>query len=131
MISRRERKGWLITLRRFSGLGVFLFAFVLFVGVARTQALALAVGDDDLCSAMSVAFGRAPTVPTDSTDLADRHHACCDLGLCLDASVLPPSVPPLAAARRVVRSRQRHAPSLPSRRSDHRRANRPRDPPAF
>lgn len=116
-------------LRRFSGVGTVLFAFVLVVGSVRAHALALAAGDDELCSAMGYVSGAVQAPQSDPSDLADRHHACCDLGLCLDASALPPEAPAAVALPRRVRSpvsRPRHR-SLghPTRRRSH----RPRDPP--
>lgn len=125
-------QGWLRTLRRFSGVAVLLFAAVVVVAGARVHALALEVGDDDLCNTMAFTGATLPATPTsDPTDLADRHHACCDLALCLDASALPPGEPVLAHARRVLRDRA--VPAVPSRpRLGTRRAGfRPRDPPAL
>jgi len=125
----RTRRGWLADLRRFSGVGTVLFALVLVVATARVHALALVVGDDDLCSAMSYASGRTAVPPSDPSDLADRHHACCDLGLCLDASALPPEAPVVAA----LSCRHRApTPRRPGRSPVHRvrrRSHRPRDPP--
>lgn len=125
----RPRRGWLTTLRRFSGLGAVLFAFVFLVGTARVQALALAAGDDELCVAMGGAIPRVAEAPAATPDLADRHHACCDLGLCLDASALPPSGPlavGLARASRLVRGRR---PRLAAPPAPRRHAHRPRGPP--
>lgn len=124
------RRGWLIELRRLSGVGLVVFAFVLVVGSVRAQALALAAGDDEICSAMAYASGRMPVQPSDPSDLADRHHACCDLGLCLDASALPPSEPPpVSAGCAVGRARTRRTGAV-VRRSRRDRANRPRGPPS-
>jgi hypothetical protein len=117
-------------LRRFSGVGAVVFAVVFTVGVARAHALALVSGDDELCFAMGFA-GRVATSTSDPVDLADGSHACCDLSLCLDASALPPSEPPYAAPRRIVRRRARvhRAISAPSARR--RDGNRPRGPPSL
>jgi len=124
------RHGWLIGLRRFSGVGLVVFAFVLVVGSVRAQALALAVGDDEICTAMAYAAGVRVTPPSDPTDLADRHHACCDLGLCLDASALPPSEPAAVSFGCAVGRGVPRRPAAKARRSRHDRANRPRGPPS-
>ena len=130
MTDARTPKGWLAALRRFSGAGTVLFVLVFLVGTYRAHALSLVVGDDDLCSAMSYASGRMPAPVDDPLDLADDHHACCDLGLCLDASALPVSAPPAAALPRSVRRRSSPpAPITPPQRS-RRRSHRPRDPPS-
>lgn len=125
----RPKRGWLTALRRFSGLGVVLFALVLVVGTVRVHALSLVVGDDDLCSAMSYGARAPAPMPSDPTDLADDHHACCDLGLCLDASALPPSAAPSIAipCRRRLPATVR--PRSKGRRPTRRRAHNPRDPP--
>lgn len=125
------RRGWLIELRRFSGVGVVVFAVVLMVGMIRTQALALAIGDDEVCWAMAHAAGVRVTPPSDPSDLADRHHACCDLGLCLDASVLPPSEPPPASAGCATRRANPRPPASTARRTRRNHAHRPRGPPSF
>jgi hypothetical protein len=129
LTARRTRTGWLATLRRFSGLGAVVFAVVVLVGSVRAQALAIASGDDELCFAMSFA-GRVAVPTSDPADLADSSHACCDLGLCLDASALPPSEPPLARPRRIVRRRTRVVHGTRITRSQRRDAHRPRGPPA-
>lgn len=123
------KRGLLTDLRRFSGVGVVLFALMLVVGSYRAHALALVVGDDDLCSAMAYAARPASAEPADPTDLADDHHACCDLGLCLDASALPPSVPPSVALPRRVRRVTMLLPAREARRPARRRSHRPRGPP--
>jgi len=124
------RTGWLASLRRFSGLGALVFAVVLVVGAARVHALALAAGDDELCVAMGGSGLRAAKpLPVDPSDLASGHHACCDLGLCIDASSLPPVAPSAASPRRIVRRVPRTSvPSLPCRRR-RRGGPRPRAPP--
>jgi hypothetical protein len=79
---------------------------------------------------MSFAAGRLPAPVDDPFDLANDHHACCDLGLCLDASALPPSAPPPPALPRIVRRRtSRPMPVVPTPRP-RRRSHRPRDPPS-
>ena len=128
-ITTRPGRGWLRALRRFSGVGVVLFALVLVVGTVRAHALAQVAGDDELCSAMGYGARAPAALPSDPSDLADAHHACCDLGLCLDASALPPSAPPAVTAPR---RQRRPAPARPGndgRRSPRRRAHNPRDPP--
>ena len=124
-------RGWLRALRRYSGVGVVLFALVFVVGSYRAHALALVVGDDDLCSAMTFAAVRSSVPTSDPADLADRQHACCDLGLCLDASALAPEAPAVLSAPHVTRSRRRRGlyrePTLTVRRGAH----RPRGPPTF
>ena len=116
-------------LRRFSGVGALLFAVIFVVGALRGQALALAAGDDELCIVMggTAAVRHAP--PSDPGDLADPTHACCDLGLCLDGTALPPSTPAFAAlARLTVRVPSRPAPTRRHGRA-RRAGHRPRDPP--
>ncbi len=129
MGTHHTRKGWLAGLRRFSGVGALLFALVVLVGTARAQALAFAAGDDELCVAMGFLGIRATPTQADPSDLADDHHACCDLGFCLDASALPPSVPDFAAAGRRARRLARSLPPSPVRRRHRRAGHRPRDPP--
>ena len=118
-------------LRRFSGLGAVVFAVVLLVGVARAHALAQAAGDDDLCVAMGGAGARPSAPPTEPTGLADGHHACCDLGLCLDGAALPAGEPPCAAARRVVRRGGRVTLREVSPRARRCAGHRPRGPPTL
>ncbi|MDK9695295.1 MAG: hypothetical protein OEL76_02785 [Siculibacillus sp.] len=127
--ARGSRRGLMGTLRRLSGLGALVFAVVLLVGTARVHAISQVLGDDDLCFAMGFAGLGKTALPVDPADLADGNHACCDLGLCLDASALPPIEPPFAAPRRIVRRRTRRvvAGSPSCRRRD--AANRPRGPP--
>lgn len=122
------KHGWMKGLRRRSGAGFFVFLVVLLVGFARTEALALSTGDDALCIAMG---GAARTVePTDPSDLADRTHACCDLGQCRDGGALPSTAPEahrlamIVVGTRSIASRRR---AVPARR---RTGHRPRDPPA-
>ncbi len=116
-------------LRRFSGVGALLFAVIFVVAALRGQALAFAAGDDELCLVMGGNVTARSTPVHDPGDLADRCHACCDLGLCLDGVALPPSAPAFAAlARLTVRVPSRPAP--PRRHGRARRAgHRPRDPP--
>lgn len=128
--ARKGRKGWLAGLRRFSGVGAILFAVVVLVGTVRAQALALAAGDDELCVAMGFIGPRVGPAPVDPTDLADDHHACCDLGFCLDASALPPSAPGFASAGHRARRLARPLAPTPPRRRHARAGHRPRDPPA-
>ena len=116
-------------MRRLSGLGAVVFAVVFVVGVARAHALALVAGDDELCVAMGVAGVRGTAPAADPTDLADDHHRCCDFGLCLDASALPPSEAPAAVGRRVVRRERRIALPTPPRARRRRDGHRPRAPP--
>ncbi len=122
-------RGWLRALRRYSGVGVVLFALIFVVGSYRAHALALVVGDDDLCSAMSYAAGRSADLTNDPADLADRHHACCDLGLCLDASALAPEVPAALSAPHVTRARPRRRLYREPQPALRRGAHRPRGPP--
>lgn len=122
------KRGWMKELRRLSGVGLVVFVVVLLVGFARTEALALASGDDALC----VAMGGPPRAvePSDPTDLADRTHACCDLGQCRDGGALPPAAPEakrLALVAVSLRSPPVARRAIPSRR---RAGHRPRGPPA-
>lgn len=130
MTRTRRRQGWLVGLRRFAGVGAALFFVVVLVGTARAQALALASGDEELCFVMRLGGPPVPAFPADPADLADPTHACCDLGLCLDASALPPEAPTLALpcrrTRRLDRRLGRRRAPVPRRRRDH----APRAPPA-
>jgi hypothetical protein len=123
------RGGCLCALRRLSFLAPVFMAVILFVAFTRAEALARAVGDEDVCSAMSFASVPPPPSEDDPTDLSSHRHACCDLGLCLDGSVLG-ATPPTLAAR--ARHRHRVAVTRPSRPTvGRRRAGfRPRDPPS-
>ena len=96
MRARRPKNGWLMTLRRFAVLGALAFGVVFVVGVARSEALAFAAGDE-FCVAMG---GTLPmrSMPADPLDLSDPSHACCDVGLCLVATAAPPLAPPAIAA---------------------------------
>ena len=130
--ARGTRRGLMGTLRRLSGLGALVFAVVLLVGTARVHAISQVLGDDDLCFAMGFAgLGKTapPADPADPADLADGSHACCDLGLCLDASALPPVAPPFAAPRRIVRRRTRRLVAAATPICRREGANRPRGPP--
>ena len=131
MTTVRPRRGWLTTLRRFSGLGAVLFAFVFLVGTARVQALALAAGDDELCVAMGGAIPRVAEAPAATPDLADRHHACCDLGLCAGASALPPTDPARLAIPHAFRVRAASPVRPTAPRRHRRRGPAPRAPPSL
>jgi hypothetical protein len=119
----------LCALRRIAFLAPIFFAVIVIVAVARSEALARALGDDDVCAAMSFSAVPVPPADDDPTDLSSHRHACCDLGLCLDGSLLPPATPiDVCAGHRTRRSRR---PPSPERPLPHRRrsAHRPRDPP--
>lgn len=117
----------MIALRRKAGVGVVLFAVVFLIGLLRGEALALTIGDE-VCMFMG---GKLPprVFASDPSDLADRSHDCCDLGLCLAGTALPPSEPgPLALPRAITRLGKARRPrtAIPrSSRIDH----RPRGPP--
>lgn len=127
-MTRHARQGWLCRLRRFSGVGVLLFAIVLAIGSVRAQALALTVGDDDFCVTVSFTNAAAPSVSADDDALASHHPGCCDQGLCHAGLALAPSPSALAQPRRLTFRDRTVAPRrlrLRVRRDGH----RPRAPP--
>ena len=130
MTARSVRKGWLLGLRRRAGVLALLFAVVVLVGIHRTAALAEAIADDDLCSAMAFLGSRAPAPALDPTDVADDSHACCDLGLCLDSTALPPQAPAFHAVAAALGPRRPGRRPSESPRPRRRTANSPRAPPA-
>lgn len=129
MVRGHARTGILTALRRKAGgVGVLLFSIVFLVGLLRGEALALTVGDQ-VCIFMG---GSLPprTFESDPSDLSDRSHDCCDLGLCLAGTALPPSEPaPLALPRAIARLRRSPRPRAATPRTS-RHDHRPRGPPA-
>jgi hypothetical protein len=120
-----------MTLRRYSGVGIMLFALIFVVGTVRAHALALAVGDSDLCSAVAFTGENAPAPATgDPSDLAGCQHACCELGFCLSVAPIIPIAPSVGPAPQVVLSQLAEIrASCPH--DDARRAGfHPRGPPA-
>ncbi len=126
---RSARGGWLCALRRLSFLAPVFMAAILVVAFCRSEALARAIADEDVCSAMSFASVPVPADEDDPTDLSSHRHACCDLGLCLDGSILGATAPTLGV---LPRKHPRIATTRPARPIVRRRRAgfRPRDPPS-
>lgn len=130
-MGRAHKRGWLMTLRRFSGVGIVLFALIFVVGTVRAHALALAVGDSDQCSAIAFTGANAPAPATgDPEDLASCQHACCDLGFCLSASPIIPAAPSIRPVPQVVISQVAAIQVSYLRAIDRPAGFRPRGPPA-
>ncbi len=128
MRGRIEKTGWMASLRRFGAVGVAVFALVFAVGLQRTEALALTIGDE-VCVFMGGNLPPRP-FPTDPSDLSDHSHDCCDLGLCLAVgALLPPTAPTAACAARGVLRLRRARPTRRALRTTKRHTLLPRGPP--
>ncbi|NVO16409.1 MAG: hypothetical protein HXX10_20470 [Rhodoplanes sp.] len=119
-----------MTLRRFSGVGIVLFALIFVVGSVRAHALAAAVGDSDLCSAIAFTGTSTPAPATgDPGDLASCQHACCELGFCLGATPIVPTAPSIGPALQAVISQVAAVDFFGLHDGTHCAGFRPRGPP--
>jgi hypothetical protein len=110
MRGSHDQTGRLLALRRHGAAGLAVFVLIFAIGLLRGEAIALATADET-CVFMGGTRPALP-LPSDPSDLADRTHDCCDLGLCVAGGLGPsPLAPePATAPRAVLRLRRRLAP---------------------